>query len=47
MNKKQLRNLLVFVVLMVALKYLFGLRISIIGSLLLTVALSFILSRWD
>ncbi len=42
MNKSVLWQLLLFVVLLVALNFFFHLHISIIGSLLLTLGLSFV-----
>ncbi len=46
MDKVALRNLLIFVFILMALNFFLGLHISIIGSLLLTIILSLVLGRW-
>lgn len=46
MNKSMLGQLAIFVVILLALRFFFGIRVSIIGSLLLTIGLSFVLNRW-
>ena len=46
LDKNTLRNLLIFVVVLMALNFVFGLHISIIGSLVLTIVLSLVLSRF-
>ncbi len=44
MDKKVILNLAIFIAIMLALNFFFHLHISIIGSLVLTLGLSFVMS---
>ena len=46
MNSANIRGILIFVVILIALNFVFGLHISIVGSLLLTVILNVALNAF-